>query len=375
MKPRILAVIHMPPPVHGTTMMNSYFADSRLLKESFNIRIIPIRFVKVVSQSGRFAFGKLVLTGRLLLAILKELIFFRPALVYMTPAPTGWAFYRDLLLAGIIKLFPSRLILHLHGQGIQAASRTAWKKALYKRFFSGVDVICVSERLFFDIQDVFPGTPYAVPNALPEREGPQVERNCQKGTRPPQILYLSNLTEGKGLIEFLDALQILKETRKIEFCACIAGSPNDITKEQLENGLKQRDLAGCVEYVGPQYGDDKHRRFAQADLFVFPTKIDVFGMVLLEAMQHALPVVASRMAAIPDVVQDGETGFLVDPGNVQDLAEKMACLAVDPVLRECMGQRGFEHYKAGFTTGVFERNLKTVFESVLKAVRMPSKSD
>jgi len=57
------------------------------------------------------------------------------------------------------------------------------------------------------------------------------------------------------------------------------------------------------------------------------------------------------------------------------LAEKMACLAVDPVLRECMGQRGFEHYKAGFTTGVFERNLKTVFESVLKAVRMPSKSD
>jgi glycosyltransferase involved in cell wall biosynthesis len=75
------------------------------------------------------------------------------------------------------------------------------------------------------------------------------------------------------------------------------------------------------------------------------------------------------MAAIPDMVKVGVTGFLVEPGNVQDLAEKMKRLASDPELQRVMGQKGFDHYKANFTVDVFERNLKTVFEKVLTAAK------
>lgn len=367
MKPRILAVIHLPPPVHGTTMINSYVSESLVLKENFDLRVIPIRFVKEVSQSGRFAFSKILRTCCLFLKILKELLFFRPALVYMTPAPTGWAFYRDFLLVGIMKIFPVKVVLHMHGQGIQVASRVSFKRFLYRQFFHRTEVICVSERLFFDIQDVFFGTPHIVPNALPECKDPRGNQSGEgrKAAEPVRMLYLSNLTRGKGLIEFLDALQVLQDDRKAQFNVRIAGSPNDITREQLAECLRQRNLAESVEYVGPQYGEGKQHCFAWADLFVFPTKIDVFGMVLLEAMQYGLPVIASRMAAIPDVVIDGETGFLVEPGNVQDLADKMLMLIQRPDFREIMGNAGRTHYLKGFTTDRFERLLADVFSRIL----------
>ncbi len=352
--------------------MNSYVEESCLLRESFDIQIVPIRFVKKMDQIGRFAFGKLILTGRLLFAVLREMFLFKPELVYMTPAPTGWAFYRDLMLVEIMKLFPVKVILHLHGQGICEASRVPWRKYLYRQFFRHTEVICVSERLFFDIESVFSETPHIVTNALPENERYQEDRSGERISSPPvKVLYLSNLTKGKGLLEFLDALRILNESCKIDFIAHIAGPPNDVNEEELKAELVERNLAGRVEYLGPQYGEDKHLCFAWADMFVFPTKIDVFGIVMLEAMQHRVPVIASRMAAIPDVVKDGETGFLVEPGSVQDLAEKMEQLAKDPELQLQMGQRGYEHYKAQFTVDIYERNLKMVFEKVLGKGKEP----
>jgi glycosyltransferase involved in cell wall biosynthesis len=365
MKPRILAIIHLPPPMHGQSLINSIVAESALLKEDFSLQIVPIRFCSIVSESGRFSFGKIGLSIKLFMTIGSQLFLHRPDLVYLTPAVTGWAFYRDLLTVGFVKLFRVNILLHLHNMGVRAASNNPFRTILYRMFFCRASVVCVSARLTYDVERVYKGKPYIVPNGIrPAGEYLPARSRSQKGD-PTRFLYLSNITKGKGIFEFLDALQILKQNGITNFQAHIVGQPNDVTAAELTALISGKSLDGSVMYRGALYNKDKNLELEWADIFVFPTKIDVFGMVLLEAMQYRLPVIASRMAAIPDVVLDGETGFLVRPGNVQDLVEKMKRLACDPELQRVMGQKGYEHFKANFTDGVFERNLKAVYENVL----------
>jgi glycosyltransferase involved in cell wall biosynthesis len=367
MKPRLLAIIHLPPPVHGTTLMNSFVAESVLLKEHFDLQIVPIRFCKKVSEIGRFAFRKIGLSIRLFSAVGRQLIMNRPDLVYMTPAVTGIAFYREMLLMGLVKIFRCKIVLHLHGKGIYEASANPAKRVLYRMFFHHTSPVCSSTRLTYDIERVYRGTPYIVPNGIRDITENSKTLSRDQKMDPVHFLYISNITKGKGIFEFLDALQVLKQNGTVDFQAHIGGQPNDVTAAELTGLIQNKNLKESVTYKGALSERDKDLELEWADIFVFPTKIDVFGVVLLEAMQHRLPTIASRMAAIPDVVKDGETGFLVEPGSVQDLAEKMERLAGNSELQRVMGQNGFEHYKANFTVEVFERNLKTVFEKVLSA--------
>ena len=78
---------------------------------------------------------------------------------------------------------------------------------------------------------------------------------------------------------------------------------------------------------------------------------------LLEAMQHGLPVVTTTVGAIPEVVVDGETGFLVPPDDVTALADRLARLAAQPDLRRQMGAAARHRYRTQFTLEAFERRL------------------
>jgi glycosyltransferase involved in cell wall biosynthesis len=102
--------------------------------------------------------------------------------------------------------------------------------------------------------------------------------------------------------------------------------------------------AGFVEITGPRYGEEKYGELRKADLFVFPTYNDAFPLVTLEAMQFALPVISTNEGGVPDIVNDGETGFLVERQNVEQLAEKIALLLQNKELRQMMGQKGYERF-------------------------------
>jgi glycosyltransferase involved in cell wall biosynthesis len=83
--------------------------------------------------------------------------------------------------------------------------------------------------------------------------------------------------------------------------------------------------------------------YGRCSVFCVPTRLEPFGVVFLEAMMHKLPVVATRIAAIPDMVRDRVTGLLVEPGDSEALAAALNCLLDDPPLCRDYGERGFEH--------------------------------
>jgi glycosyltransferase involved in cell wall biosynthesis len=118
---------------------------------------------------------------------------------------------------------------------------------------------------------------------------------------------------------------------------------------------------GRVVALGVVQGEDKARALAEADIFVLPSKYPLEGqpLAILEAMAEGLPVVATPRAAIPDMVVDGVTGFLVPEGDIKALASNLSRLIEDADLRERMGRAGRELYLSRFTR---ERCLARVIQ-------------
>ena len=115
---------------------------------------------------------------------------------------------------------------------------------------------------------------------------------------------------------------------------------------------------------GPKYNSQKFEYFLHSDIFVFPTYYhnETFGLVNLEAMQFRLPVISTCEGGIPDVVDDGISGFLIDPKNSEALANKLEILIKNPKLRSAMGEAGYERYLKKFTLEIFENRLTEILK-------------
>jgi len=98
---------------------------------------------------------------------------------------------------------------------------------------------------------------------------------------------------------------------------------------------------------------------------VLPTLNDCFPLVILEAMRAGLPVVATDEGAIPEIVDDEVTGYIVPKNQPENLADKLELLLYDPELRKRMGGAGRNRFLEKYTLDKFESGLLTIFQNVL----------
>lgn len=106
--------------------------------------------------------------------------------------------------------------------------------------------------------------------------------------------------------------------------------------------------------------------YPAADAFVMPSHAEGFGFTNVEALSFGLPVVSSRVGAIPETVEDGRTGFLVQPGDAEALAERLERLATDPSLTTRLGQAGRADFLARFTLERFRSEVGRVYRQALE---------
>jgi len=110
--------------------------------------------------------------------------------------------------------------------------------------------------------------------------------------------------------------------------------------ERLRSLARSLGVEDRIVFRGLLSRDEVVRAYASAEVFVLPSLFEPFGIVLLEAMAAGLPIVASRVGGIVDVVEDGKTGLLVPSGNPEALADALEHLLSDPTLLEKMGDEG-----------------------------------
>lgn len=354
----IFCPVPLPPPYYGSNMATKDIIDSSVLNETFNLEIIPISYNKDTSKVGKLEIKKFLLIFKNFIVILGK-SFRKFDLVYFVPAVTGFAFIRDLLLLFPLKIAKKNILIHIHGKGIKAqAEKSKIYKLLYKYFFKNTSVICLSERLVFDIKDVFDGTVYIVNNGIQVVNYP-----AQKNKNEiPVILYLSNFIETKGILVLLEAAHLLK-SQNIKFKLNLVGAPRGDIMKKMNHLIEKYDLQDQIISMGPKYDNEKKEAFQNADIFVFPTyyPLETWGLVNIEAMQASLPVISTNEGAIPDIIDDGITGFIVNKQDAFDLAEKIAILLKDEKLRIEMGEKGKEKFLNNYTYEIIEKRIAEVF--------------
>lgn len=135
----------------------------------------------------------------------------------------------------------------------------------------------------------------------------------------------------------------------------IAGDGDD--RPRLESRARASAAGGSIRFVGFVDRETLARLYSEAAIFALPSRGEGFGLVYLEAMAHRVPCLGSPHDAAGEVIEDGRTGVLVDPGNRQALGGAMVELLRNHGLRREMGERGYERLHARFTFEHFRRRL------------------
>lgn len=363
---KILFILHLPPPVHGASMMGKYLHDSKLINETFECKYINLTTAKSLQDIGKNSIDKLWTFIRLLTKIIKNTITFKPQLVYVTPNACGGAFYKDFIVVQLLKLFRHKVIIHYHNKGVSTRQDHRLDNLLYKYFFKEIKVILLSKNLYKDVckyvdfKDVF-----ICPNGIPETL--MKEMPTERHNNEIHLLFLSNLLISKGILLLLDACKILKEKGFSFICDFIGGETTEIDAWSFNENVRKRGLDKIASYRGKKYGEDKSQFFKNADIFVFPTSYpnECFPLVLLEAMEYSLPCISTNEGGIANIIEDGKTGYIIPQNDATALAEKIEYLILHHEERNAMGERGREKFKREFVLERFEKRMKDIINNAI----------
>ena len=163
---------------------------------------------------------------------------------------------------------------------------------------------------------------------------------------PLRLITVGRIVALKGIPILLDAIRLLA-TRGITTHTRVIGDGEDLGA--LAERIAREGLADAVDLVGPVGQDDLPAHYAWADAYVLPSFMEGLPVVLMEAMATELPVVATNISGIPELVIDDVNGLLVRPGRADLLANALTRLAADPAERARLGRAGRASVLAEFT--------------------------
>jgi glycosyltransferase involved in cell wall biosynthesis len=178
------------------------------------------------------------------------------------------------------------------------------------------------------------------------------------------VLTVTSLQKHKGIENWLSAAaRVIEANSDIHFALAGTGAPELVAA--LRESITRMNLEGKVHYLG--FRKDVPQLLADADLFVLPSSLDAFPLVVLEAMSHGKPVVATDCGGPAEMISDGETGFLVPIEDPDFLATRILEIAGDRVRREKMGHAAQKCYAGAFTIQHYVAHFSSLYEDLLSA--------
>lgn len=363
--PKVVVVGQTPPPFGGQAVMIQALLDG----DYSTVELVHVRmdFSHHVDEIGSFRVRKLGHLAVTIARIAAARVRHRATTLYYPPAgPNLVPICRDLAILLCTRWMFRAVVFHFHASGLsEAYSRLpAPLRPLYRFAYRNPDVaLRLSELTPDDPAALGAARVHLVPNGVPDH---CLGTAHERPGGAPALLYVGVVSESKGVLVLLEACAILKK-HGVAFRLNLVGAPQPATfAAVLTEAIEARGLENEVRLCGVQEGEDKWRLYREAAVFGFPTffESEAFPVVLLEAMQFGLPVVATDWRGIPSIVEDGRTGFLVPPHDAGALAERMEALLGQPDLAQAMGARGRQRYLAHFTVEVFQRKMETILSSV-----------
>lgn len=305
-------------------------------------------------QEGSYA-GKIILLFRACFRFLCMLTTGDIRLVHVHTASRR-SFYRKSLFFVLCRFFRIPYLLHLHGAKFMTFYRTecSWfGRQLVHSVFRHAGAVLVLSTTWTEAVRSFstPAPCYVVPNPIRFSE-------VRPGTRSGFLLLFSGrLGQRKGVFDLVEAFaRVIKQVPAARLTCCGDGQVDEFRQRVETLGLSQQvAVPGWVE------ADELQRLLAGADLFALPSYDEGLPMSLLEAMAAELAVVSTPVGGIPDLIEDGVNGFMVQPGDIDSLAARLVALLTNPDQRLAVAAKARETVIQRFSVEEVLSRLEEVY--------------
>jgi len=250
------------------------------------------------------------------------------------------------------------VVLNIHGRDIYStAHMSPFHRRLVGRVLRGADkVIAVSARLKELILEMFPRIiePIVIHDGMDTRlfaPNGAFEAGNDRAGGGPLVLTVGYLIARKNHKAVITAVSRLREVHPDIRLKIVGAGPEERNLRSLCRELHVTDI---VEFLGLCSRERVKQLMSECDVFALPSWDEAFGIVYIEAMSQAKPVIGCRHEGIEEFVTDGETGFLVNPRDIDELTGKIRLLIENREMAERVGKAAREHVLANFT---WEKNV------------------
>lgn len=194
------------------------------------------------------------------------------------------------------------------------------------------------------------------PIQLPEK----IEYDDSSG-RTQNVIFLGRLVPQKGISDLLVAFQRVVQKSSKPVHLWIGGDGDMTMVETLIKSLKMNDYVSLLGWI---QNETKDQLLREADALVLPSYNEVLPMAILEALAYGIPVIASKVGSIPDAVTHGSEGFLINPGEIDDLAEYIFKLTHDIELRKTLRGNARSKAETNFSSEMVLSKLGEIYQSL-----------
>jgi len=180
------------------------------------------------------------------------------------------------------------------------------------------------------------------------------------------VLFLGWLGARKGFFDALHAAELVyQQIPEIRF---VFAGPVELGPhiEAVNQACKTASLGGYIDFPGLVEGEEKIALLSKASIFILPSYHENLPVAILEAMSMGLPVIATHVAGVPELIEHGRNGFLIQPGDYRSLGEQIIRLANDPEICQSMGKTNIAKIKREYHPKIFAFKISKLYHELLE---------
>ena len=284
----------------------------------------------------------------------------RVALVHVHSAAYG-SFWRKSVLCALAFAFRVPYVIHLHDGRLSAFYQSgcnglakSWVRAVLRE---AARVVVLSRRWHDEVHKIEPtarttiiGNPVSVPISFVPLQHPA-----------RTVLFLASLHVDKGVLDLVRAIPIVLRT--VPGARFVLAGSGDAAASIAELA-RSLGVEHALRLPGWVNGKDKDDLLRQSDVFVLPSYYEGLPLGVLEAMASGVPVIATPVGGIPDVIRDGVNGLLVDPGQPEPLARAIVTMLTDDALRTRLRGAAHSDVRKRYSTEAVIEDLETLYREL-----------
>lgn len=325
--------------------MNKLAYDRACRNPSNLCFLVKLNFARSLSDLQRFRPRKLLRAIVVLFELIWKLLRYRPNIVYFSMVPLGLVLIRDSLYLAVCKLLSpgARKIIHLHRPGLyQFYQNRRFIRLMYGLIFRNCELVHLTPLLAKN--ELVPlklerSKITVIPNAIIK-----VDDFTRHKKDRNNILFLSNFFRHKGYLDLVEAFAMLSKNNP-ELSLTLAGAfVSESDRDELFQRIQMHNIADRVEVIGPVYGSHRFELYSRAGIFVLPSRIEYFPLVILEAMSERCVVVTSGRENLQETFRHGQHLLFLNSITSHDIARQVDELLMNQALYNGISEGGYARF-------------------------------